>query len=126
MKNDEKNELKREIRLQQAFEKLGTNSPRCVNCGENYPRCLQPHHLAGRKYHPVTALVCENCHRKLSDTQYDHPPHRGEPPSLLETIGRFLLGLCDLFELLVATMKEFGLHLLELAAEATPEKGMRS
>ena len=125
MNNDDHADLKREIRLQKAYEKLGTNSPRCVNCGENYPRCLQAHHPAGRKYHPVTTLVCENCHRKLSDAQYDHPPHRGGPPSPLETIGRFLLGLADLFELLITTMKEFGLQLLELAAEATPAKGMQ-
>jgi hypothetical protein len=38
-------------------------------------RCLEVHHIAGRDFdNDATAILCRNCHRKLSDDLKDHPP----------------------------------------------------
>ncbi len=60
--------------------------------------------------------VCRNCHRILSDWQKDHPACVGDPPNDLERIGHALLGLADMFELLVKWLRE---HATKLVAAAT-------
>ena len=46
------------------------------------------------------SIVCRNCHRKLTDQQHDHVLYTtDEPNGELATIGRYLLGLCDLLAL---------------------------
>ena len=105
-----------ERRKQRALERLGSNDPRCVSCCESDWRCLEAHHLAGRAYAEDTVIECKNCHSKLTDAQKDHPASTGEPPSQIEVIGRFLLGLADLFELLVEKCAEWGRYLIEMAA----------
>lgn len=112
-----------ERRKQRALERLGSNDPRCVICGESDWRCLEAHHLAGQAYAGETVPACRNCHRKLSDGQKDHPAKTGESPSQSEVIGRFLLGLADLFELLVEKLAEWGRYLIELAAANEPSHG---
>lgn len=112
-----------ERRKQRALERLGSNDPRCVICGESNWQCLESHHLAGQAYAGETVPVCRNCHRKLSDGQCDHPAKTGESPSQSEVIGRFLLGLADLFELLVEKLAEWGRYLIELAAANEPSHG---
>lgn len=108
-------ERRKEARRRKAAEKLGSTSSRCVICGEADSRCLEIHHIAGRKFGTETVPVCRNCHRKLSDDQRDHPAPVGGEPSLLERIGQFLLGLADLLQLAVEKLKEFGLALIEKA-----------
>lgn len=112
-----KDELKRERRRQNALERLSSDDPRCVCCGEADWRCLEVHHLAGRAYCEEGTIVCRNCHRKLSDKQRDHPPSltKSDAPSL-EQIGHFLLGLADLFELLVSILRGYGGILTDAAA----------
>jgi hypothetical protein len=126
MKTDKKTQLNREIRRQKALERLGSNNPRCIECGNDDPSCLEKHHIAGRGYDAETVIVCRNCHRTLSDWQKDHPPHRPEQPHDLEIMGRFLIGVADLFELLIRRLKEFGQKLIALAAEAPSTKEGRS
>jgi hypothetical protein len=46
---DEK-QLKREARLQRMHERLGVDHPRCIVCGLDDVRCLEAHHIAGRKF----------------------------------------------------------------------------
>jgi hypothetical protein len=108
-------ELKREKRRQYALERLRTNNPRCIHCGESNWTCLEAHHVAGRKFDDATVIVCRNCHRKLSDDQKDHPKISTTSPHLVECAGRFLLGLADLFALLVEKCRELGLALIEFA-----------
>ena len=108
-------ELAREKRKQSRLEKWGTQHPACCMCGETDDRCLEAHHIAGRKYASETGLVCRNCHRKLSDTQKDHPQQCADDPSMLERIGHFLLGLADFFAILATKFREFGLWLIEKA-----------
>lgn len=100
----------KEDRLEQHYRRVDTHEPRCVICGETDPRCLEKHHIAGRRYHDGTALVCRNCHRKLSDDQLDHAPNTRAQPveGKLTAIGLFLLGLCDFLIMVVQTLREFG------------------
>ena len=115
---DEKDQ-KREARHQTRLERLGTATPRCVVCGLEDDRCLEAHHIAGRRFDPLTAIVCRNHHRILSDDQKDHPDPIKGPPSLHERIGHFLKGLADLFVMLAATMHGFGDALIAFAIGET-------
>ena len=44
----------------------------CIVCLEDDARCLELHHIAGRKFADDVVVVCCNCHGKLSDMQKDH------------------------------------------------------
>jgi len=102
-------------RLEQQYRRLGTRSPICVGCPQTDPFCLELHHIAGRKHHEDVAIVCRNCHRKLTNQHHDHPAGREGTggDSILVTIGRYLLGLCDLLALVLSTLREFGKQLIE-------------
>ena len=111
--------LDQEDRLEQHYRRLGTHEPRCVICGESDPRCLEKHHIAGRRYHTDTVIICRNDHCKISDDQLDHAPRGREPPKdKLTVIGLFLLGLCALLLLIVQRMREFGDWLINEAPRA--------
>lgn len=120
---EEKIALKRAIRLERAHERLGSNQPRCLHCGEEFPHCLELHHVAGRAMHDDVVITCRNCHRKFTELQMDHPAKTSAPPHILEVIGRYLLGIADLLRLLIRRLDEFGRKLIELAAEETPIVG---
>jgi len=102
-------------RVRKACERLGTDAPACAICGETRPLLLEKHHVAGRAYDPATMILCKNHHALMTDAQKDFPPNVSDPPSQLETIGRMLLNLAELFAILVEKLKEFGLYLIELA-----------
>jgi hypothetical protein len=108
-------EIRRERRRQADIERLGVDNPRCLHCGENDPNVLERHHLAGQAYGDEIVIACRNCHRKLSDRQNDHPKKSTEIPDPLEKIAHFLLGLADLFELLITKCREFATYLIDLA-----------
>jgi hypothetical protein len=109
------NELKREARLQRMYERLGIDHPRCLECGLDDVRCLEAHHIAGRKFDDATVIFCRNHHRILSDDQKDHPRPTSDEPTFHERVGHFLKGLADLFALLAAKLHEFGDGLIEFA-----------
>lgn len=108
-----------EARKQKRLDRLETANPQCVHCGESDDRCLEDHHIAGRRFDPATMVLCRNCHRKLSDMQRDHRKPIGNAPSLEECVAHFLLGLADLFELLIRKFREFAGILLENQKSAT-------
>ena len=108
-------ELAREARKQNRLERFGTNAPRCGSCGEADDRCLEAHHVAGRKHDDATVLVCRNCHRKVSDDQRDYPAFDPDGDAFLDAVGRFLLGLADLLRLIVERLAAFGNALIERA-----------
>jgi hypothetical protein len=70
---DEK-QVRREARLERMHERLDVDHPRCIECGLDDVRCLEAHHIAGRKFDAATVIFCRNHHRILSDDQRDHPP----------------------------------------------------
>jgi hypothetical protein len=108
----------KEARKQKRLETLDDNNPACIVCGENNPHCLELHHIAGQAYDDDTTPVCRNCHRKLSDDQKDHPKAIRKTPTTVECIGHFLLGLADLFMLLVEKLRDFGQALIAVAQGA--------
>jgi hypothetical protein len=114
-------ELNRERRRQRVLERLGSNTPRCLFCGIDEPLVLELHHVAGRGYDPQLVTACRNCHRILSDRQKERLRKISTPPSELERIGQFLLGLADIFEILVKRLREFAEKLFELANESHHE-----
>jgi hypothetical protein len=105
--------MKMERTKQQVLQRLGTDDPHCVTCGESDWRCLERHHIAGRAYDDSIAIVCRNCHRKLSDPG-DNRDAPADPP-LLEQVGQFLRGLAALLLMLAVTMQRFGDDLLVAA-----------
>jgi hypothetical protein len=115
-------QIEQERRKQRALERLGSNNPVCVSCGEAGWSCLERHHIAGKRFDPDTAIICRNCHRKLSDRQKDHPADLGTQPDFLERLGHMLLGLADLFELLVQRFREFGHELISKAGQLHAKK----
>ena len=102
-------------RLERQYRRLGTRSPICVGCSERDPFCLERHHLGGQKHHKDVAIVCRNCHRKLTNQQLGHTGGKNDTggDSMLVTIGRYLLGLCDLLVLILNTLRDFGRQLIE-------------
>jgi hypothetical protein len=114
-KNTSKTNLNAEARRQAVLQRLGCDNPRCVRCGENDPFCLELHHIAGQTYDTVTVTVCRNCHRQASDMQRDHPSRISDPPSLYEQVGHFLLGLADLFSILIEKCRQLGTALIASA-----------
>lgn len=116
-------EVARETRLQRAYERLGTNKPKCACCGESNPFCLESHHLSGRAFGDERVILCRNCHRKLSDDQKDHPKPIDSTPTLAEKVAHFLIGLADLLVLVAAYCREQAAKLLEAitGAQASQE-----
>jgi hypothetical protein len=115
----DKLELNRERRKQRALERLGTNKPRCPFCGCDNPLALELHHVAGRAFDDVQVPVCRNCHRTLSDWQKDHPTCVEYPRNELEQIGHALLGLADMFELLVEWLRGHATKLFGAATQTS-------
>jgi hypothetical protein len=111
--------LARESRRQKRLERFGTNEPLCGMCGEADDRCLERHHIAGRKHEDMTALICRNCHRKVSDDQRDHPIADTNADPALVAIGYFLIGLADMLRLIVERLAVYGRSLIECAAVKT-------
>ena len=106
-------------RRQQKLRKLGMQNPRCAICNESDPCTLELHHIAGQKHSDDTAIICANCHRKLSDKQRDHvPPDSREPAGQLGVIGHYLMGLADLFSMLAEALRKFGTWLIGQATQA--------
>lgn len=113
-------ELRKEARRQRRLEQLGTNDPRCGTCGETDDRCIEWHHVAGRRWDDGTVAICRNCHRAVSDDQKDHPRFNPAADPTLDSIGHFLLGLADLLRLIVDKLAALGLVLIERAASPSP------
>jgi hypothetical protein len=103
-----------ERRRQAAYGRLGSTDPACVVCGESDWRCLELHHVAGRAFDDLGAILCRNCHRKQSDPSANaRGPH--DPP-VIERAGRLMLGLAAFLAELVARLRSYGTELVAAAA----------
>lgn len=110
MKKDDKDyETQKQLRL----EKLGTNNPICVACGENNWECIEDHHIGGKVYDDLTSLACCNCHRKLTVRQNCHPKQIAKSPSFEESLAHLLRGLADLFVRIAETFIKYSELLLQ-------------
>ncbi|CAM3293764.1 HNH endonuclease [Sphingomonas antarctica] len=109
-------ELARETRKQRRLEILGTDNPRCGTCGHSRWQAIEKHHPADHGRDDMTAMICRNCHRVLSDDQKDHPAFDPNADAMLDSIGHFLLGLADMLRLVIERLYAFGLALIERAA----------
>ena len=105
--------MKREAKLQERLEKLGVNDPVCGMCGETDPRTFELHHPAGHKEDDFTSQICANDHRKMSFEQRFVPPPQPGADAMLYAIGRFLIGIADMFGSMIEKLYEFGLALIE-------------
>lgn len=103
-----------ERRRQAAYRRLGSSNPRCLVCGERDWRCLELHHIAGRAYDPLGAILCRNCHRKQSDASANSVGPT-DPPGM-ERLGHLLLGLAAFLEELVSRLRVYGKELITGAA----------
>jgi hypothetical protein len=83
---------------------------------------LELHHIAGRAFDDETVPVCRNCHARLTDHQRDHSPAK-PAGGFVESIRRFLLGLADLFEMLVKRLREFATSLADLDGAGHSQNG---
>jgi hypothetical protein len=99
-------------RVRRVLQRLGTDKPICCCCPESHPACLELHHIAGKAFGKDVVIICRNCHRKLSDSQEDHPTKLSAEPVAEERIAHFLLGLADLLKFIADKLREFGFQLL--------------
>ena len=105
--------LEKEKRRQSRLERLGTDTPYCGVCGVTDDRCLELHHVAGRKFDGDTVILCRNHHRMLSDDQVDYPDPIDEVPSLMEAVAHLLRGIADLLTLLAEQCRRFADKIFE-------------
>lgn len=104
-----------EVRRARARRRLGSDDPRCLDCGHADPLDLELHHIAGRAYDDATVILCRNCHRRRTDPA-DNAEAPREPP-IMERTGHLLTGLADFLASLIARLRELGLALIEGAKE---------
>jgi hypothetical protein len=106
-----------ERRKQSRLHKLGTNTPHCATCGNSDWRVIEEHHPDSRKRDKLFVLLCANDHRIVTDNQKDHPPGINGCDPFLLSVGNFLLGLADLFAIIIERLYEFGETLITRANE---------
>ncbi len=107
-----------EERERKAYERLGTDKPKCAFCGESNPLVLELHHVAGQRFGDELVTVCRNHHRLLSDTQKGHPPKIPSCNDEQEFWAHLLHGIADLLELAVRYIRDIAAKLI---AQATGE-----
>jgi hypothetical protein len=115
-----------ERRKQSRLHKLGTNKPHCATCGNPDWRVIEEHHPDSRKRDKLVVLLCANDHRIVTDDQKDHPPGIESCDTFLLSVGNFLLGLADMFAIIIERLHEFGETLIARANECAPKAGDRT
>lgn len=114
-------EKRRETRRQNAFERLGTDTPICACCGETDWVVMEAHHLEGEDFGETLLVVCRNCHRKLSDSQRDQPGKIDHLPSKLEWVAHLLAGVADALILIAKALRDAATCLFEEARRRGPK-----
>lgn len=116
-----------EARQRARCERHGSEQPRCSVCGCADDRLLfERHHIAGRRCSKETVSVCANCHRRLSDDQYDHPALLSQSPAQLEMLAHLLLGVADLLVLVGEILREQASGLLLVVRDCPAPWGYSS
>jgi hypothetical protein len=113
-------EYQKERRRQRRVEQFPSGA-HCLFCNEDDPHCLERHHVAGKAFGDEQVIVCRNHHRKLSDKQKDRPPVTAGDPTRHDCLGRLLLGIADIMDLLnnpadlIGLVRQSGVAQLESA-----------
>ena len=107
----------REAEFVKRCRAAGFSDPRCIVCGERRIWRLELDHIAGRKHDDTCAPLCCNCHEDRTFTQRLEIKGGENPTNVFETIGRFMLGLAQWFELLIEKLYEWGEFLIGLARQ---------
>ena len=115
-----------ERRKQSRLHKLGTNTPHCATCGNSDWRVIEEHHPDSRKRDKLVVLLCANDHRIVTDEQNDHPPGVDGCDPFLLSVGNFLLGLADMFAIIIERLYEFGETLIARANKCAPKPECRT
>ena len=84
---------------------------------------IEEHHPDTRNRDKLTVLLCANDHRIVTDDQKDHPPGREGCDPFLLSVGNFLLGLADMFAIIIERLYEFGEALIARANESSIAEG---
>jgi hypothetical protein len=109
----------RQERMDKAYERLGTRTPKCIICGETNPLRLRLHHPAQHGFDAdETVIICSSEHDDASDWQKEHPEKIEGCTSVLEPIGHLLLGIGDLAHIAAhepsaGSLKDFLLYVAE-------------
>jgi hypothetical protein len=115
-----------ERRKQSRLHKLGTNTPHCAICGNSDWRVIEEHHPDSRKRDKLVVLLCANDHLIVTDDQKDHPPGAEGCDPFLLSVGNFLLGLVDMFAIIIERLREFGETLIARANEGALKSECRT
>jgi hypothetical protein len=103
-----------ELQKQRSIHRLGGGHPVCCICGEDDPRTLERHHVAGRVNDDLTVIICGNCHEKQPSSQ-SNAKNPVDPP-IMERVGHLLIGLADFLVGLIEALRRFGESLINGAA----------
>lgn len=102
-----------EARKRKAYERLGTDSPKCFFCDITDPEILELHHIAGREFGDDGIFTCRNHHGLLSSLGKNHPPKIPGPSDPLENLAHFLLGVADVLKVLMDQLRNAAAKLIE-------------
>ena len=114
------------VHKQRRLKKLGTSHPCCAMCGDSDWRCIEQHHVAGRKRDAMTVLLCANDHLRMTDEQQDHPFTDEDADPVLVQISNFLRGLAEMLRLITERLIAFADELLERATQVSPANARTS
>jgi len=107
---------KRERRLQHRLERLESNNPVCLVCGEADSVCLQWHHpLREKQFSDVRFLACSNDHDRLHELEKDW--RTTAPHSVQEIAAHLLFVFADILSLFKRDGAEFIAYIREIAAK---------
>lgn len=108
-------QYKREHRLQRRLERLESNNPDCLICGEDDSICLRWHHpLHQRGFPNVRIRVCSNDHDRLHELEKDWLDFK-ITSSLLVIAAVLIFVFADFVSLINHESEEFIGHLREIA-----------
>lgn len=105
----------KERRNQRRINELGQRNPKCCLCNETdedkllpgKPSLLEEHHISGG-HTGESIIVCQNCHRKLTNYQLDWPKdifNKSRTPEIKAI--EFFCGLADILEYLAILCRKY-------------------
>jgi len=87
-------------------------------CDETDWRCIELHHIAGRRHDPTTMPLCANDHLCLTDEQKEHPSMSKDADPQLARLSSFLRNLADMLRFIADKLIELADELLESARKS--------